>query len=55
MCNTWIGNDRPSISTHENGAKHKEKVREALNKTRDDRKEKDRAEREMRDVMKEGE
>ena len=51
LCNSWMGNDRQSISLHENGAKHKEKVTESLQKTRDDKREKEKAEREMMAVM----
>jgi WW domain-binding protein 4 len=51
LCNSWMGNDRQSISLHENGGKHKMKVAEALQKNREDKREKEQAEREMREVM----
>lgn len=50
VCNAWMGNDRQSISLHENGKKHREKVEEDLKKRREEKGRKEKEERELESV-----
>ena len=52
LCNSWMGSDRQSILIHEGGRKHREATEADLLRRREDRAERERADRDMAGMLK---